>query len=106
MWCRPYDYEKCPEEVLSRMTPRRRRLMGDMGEKLYGDRLFQTIRPDKSHHGWPGLQVSQCLTARKIKKPRNNPGLFLFPCDTFGMQPRLLLKHAWIDFLWSIRGTN
>ena len=32
MWCRPYDYEKCPEEVLARMTPRRRRLMGDLGE--------------------------------------------------------------------------
>ena len=32
MWCRPYDYEKCPEEMLARMTPRRRRLMGDMGK--------------------------------------------------------------------------
>jgi hypothetical protein len=31
MWCRPYDYEKCPEDVLARMTPRRRRLVGDMG---------------------------------------------------------------------------
>ena len=31
MWCRPYDYETCPDEVLARMTPRRRRLMGDMG---------------------------------------------------------------------------
>ena len=32
MWCRAYDYEKCPEKVLARMTPRRRRLMGDMGD--------------------------------------------------------------------------
>ena len=32
MWCRPYDYEKIPEEVLARMTPRRRRLMGDLGK--------------------------------------------------------------------------
>lgn len=32
MWCRPYDYESLPVEVLDRMTPRRRRLFGDMGE--------------------------------------------------------------------------
>ena len=32
MWCRPYDYEKCPQRVLDRMTPRRRRLMGDLGQ--------------------------------------------------------------------------
>ena len=32
MWCRPYDYEKAPDSMLSRMTPRRRRLMGDLGE--------------------------------------------------------------------------
>jgi ectoine hydroxylase-related dioxygenase (phytanoyl-CoA dioxygenase family) len=32
MWCRPYDYEKAPAHVLARMTPRRRRLMGDLGE--------------------------------------------------------------------------
>ena len=30
-WCRPYDYEKAPADVLDRMTPRQRRLMGDMG---------------------------------------------------------------------------
>lgn len=30
-WCRPYDYEKAPAEVIDRMTPRQRRLMGDMG---------------------------------------------------------------------------
>ena len=32
MWCRGFDYEKCPDDVLERMTPRRRRMMGDMGE--------------------------------------------------------------------------
>lgn len=32
MWCRPYDYETCPTDVLNRMTPRRRRLMGDLGK--------------------------------------------------------------------------
>ena len=31
MWCRPYDYEKAPAEILDRMTPRQRRMMGDMG---------------------------------------------------------------------------
>lgn len=31
MWCRPYDYEKAPADVLERMTARQRRLMGDMG---------------------------------------------------------------------------
>ena len=31
MWCRPFDYEKCPKDVLSRMTPRRKRMMGDLG---------------------------------------------------------------------------
>ena len=28
---RPWDYEKAPPEVLARMTPRQRRLMGDIG---------------------------------------------------------------------------
>ena len=32
MWCRPYDYEKAPPVMLARMTPRRRRLMGDLGD--------------------------------------------------------------------------
>ncbi len=32
MWCRPYDYDRLPSHVLDRMTPRRRRLFGDMGE--------------------------------------------------------------------------
>ena len=31
MWCRPYDYETAPAEVLARLSPRRRRLLGDMG---------------------------------------------------------------------------
>jgi hypothetical protein len=32
MWCHPYDYEKCPGEVLERMTPRQRRMMGELQE--------------------------------------------------------------------------
>ncbi len=35
MWCRPYDYETLPAHVLERMTPRRRRLFGDMGEAYH-----------------------------------------------------------------------
>ena len=31
MWCRPFDYEQAPQEVLARLSPRRRRLLGDMG---------------------------------------------------------------------------
>jgi len=31
LWSRPWDYEKAPKEILARMTPRQRRLMGDMG---------------------------------------------------------------------------
>ncbi|MEM7131612.1 MAG: phytanoyl-CoA dioxygenase family protein [Chloroflexota bacterium] len=31
LWSRPWDYEKAPPEVLARMTPRQRRLMGDIG---------------------------------------------------------------------------
>ena len=41
MWCRPFDYEKCPEEVLARMTPRRRRLMGDLGERYTATDYFK-----------------------------------------------------------------
>ena len=32
MWCRPYDYDTLPPDVLARMTPRRRRLFGELGE--------------------------------------------------------------------------
>ena len=32
MWCRPYDYEKAPAHVIDRLSPRRRRLLGDLGE--------------------------------------------------------------------------
>ena len=35
MWCRPYDYERLPLHVLARITPRRRRLFGDMGENYH-----------------------------------------------------------------------
>ena len=31
MWCRPFDYEQAPQEVLARLSPRRRRLLGEMG---------------------------------------------------------------------------
>jgi len=31
LWSRPYDYERLPAETLARMTPRRRRLFGDLG---------------------------------------------------------------------------
>lgn len=41
MWCRPFDYEKCPEEVLARMTPRRRRMMGDLGESYTATDYFK-----------------------------------------------------------------
>ena len=41
MWCRPYDYEKCPDKVLVRMTPRRRRLMGDMGKNYTATDYFK-----------------------------------------------------------------
>ena len=35
MWCRPYDYDRLPSHVLDRMTPRQRRLFGDMGETFH-----------------------------------------------------------------------
>jgi len=35
IWSRPWDYEKAPEELLQRLTPRQRRLMGDIGPQ-YG----------------------------------------------------------------------
>ena len=35
MWCRPYDYETLPPHVNARMTARRRRLFGDMGENYH-----------------------------------------------------------------------
>ena len=35
MWCRPYDYDRLPTHVLDRMTTRRRRLFGDMGENFH-----------------------------------------------------------------------
>lgn len=41
MWCRPFDYEKCPADVLSRMTPRQRRMMGDLGENYQAVDYFK-----------------------------------------------------------------
>jgi ectoine hydroxylase-related dioxygenase (phytanoyl-CoA dioxygenase family) len=40
MWSRPYDYEQLPTEVLARMTPRRRRLFGDLGEGVHPSSFF------------------------------------------------------------------
>lgn len=31
LWARPYDYERLPAAVLERLSPRRRRLFGDLG---------------------------------------------------------------------------
>jgi len=33
LWSRPYDYVTLPDEVLARLTPRRRRLFGDIGSE-------------------------------------------------------------------------
>ncbi|NKB65653.1 MAG: hypothetical protein GKR89_01210 [Candidatus Latescibacteria bacterium] len=41
MWCRPYDYEKAPADVLARMTARQRRLMGDMGPEYTATDYFK-----------------------------------------------------------------
>ena len=41
MWSRPYDYEKLPAQVSDRMTPRRRRLFGDMGEDYHPTDYFK-----------------------------------------------------------------
>ncbi len=32
MCCRPYDYDKCPSEVLERMMARQRRMTGELQE--------------------------------------------------------------------------
>ncbi|HEX6099449.1 MAG TPA: phytanoyl-CoA dioxygenase family protein [Thermoanaerobaculia bacterium] len=32
LWSRPYDFERLPASVLARLTPRRRRLLGDLGD--------------------------------------------------------------------------
>jgi ectoine hydroxylase len=31
LWARPYDYDRLPADVMRRLTPRRRRLFGDLG---------------------------------------------------------------------------
>ncbi|MCZ6678682.1 MAG: phytanoyl-CoA dioxygenase family protein [Candidatus Poribacteria bacterium] len=41
MWSRPYDYQKLPPDVSARMTPRRRRLFGDMGEDYHPTDYFK-----------------------------------------------------------------
>lgn len=40
MWSRPYDYERLPAEVLERLTPRRRRLCGDLGAGIHPSAYF------------------------------------------------------------------
>jgi ectoine hydroxylase-related dioxygenase (phytanoyl-CoA dioxygenase family) len=47
MWSRPYDYERLPEHVLARMTPRRRRLFGDLGANADPVTYFY---PDEAEH--------------------------------------------------------
>ncbi|RKU25156.1 hypothetical protein C6497_16545 [Candidatus Poribacteria bacterium] len=41
MWSRPYDYDSLPDDVLSRMTPRRKRLFGFMGEDFHPTDYFK-----------------------------------------------------------------
>lgn len=41
MWSRPYDYDSLPDDVLSRMTPRRKRLFGFMGEDYHPTDYFK-----------------------------------------------------------------
>ena len=41
MWSRPYDYETLPPHVLERMTPRRQRLFGYMGENYHPTDYFK-----------------------------------------------------------------
>ena len=41
MWSRPYDYETLPPHVLERMTPRRQRLFGYMGEDYHPTDYFK-----------------------------------------------------------------
>jgi ectoine hydroxylase-related dioxygenase (phytanoyl-CoA dioxygenase family) len=47
MWSRPYDYEHLPARVLARMTPRRRRLLGDLGKETHPSSYFY---PDDAEH--------------------------------------------------------
>jgi ectoine hydroxylase-related dioxygenase (phytanoyl-CoA dioxygenase family) len=47
MWSRPYDYERLPRRVLERMTPRRRRLFGDLGRGAHPSSYFY---PDDDEH--------------------------------------------------------
>lgn len=41
MWSRPYDYDSLPDDVLLRMTPRRQRLFGFMGENYHPTDYFK-----------------------------------------------------------------
>ena len=48
LWARPYDHERLPAEVLERLSPRRRRLFGDLGPE---SRPWECYYPDPSQ--WP-----------------------------------------------------
>jgi ectoine hydroxylase-related dioxygenase (phytanoyl-CoA dioxygenase family) len=47
LWSRPYDYERLPDHVLGRMTPRRRLLFGDHGPNADPVSYFY---PDEEEH--------------------------------------------------------
>jgi phytanoyl-CoA hydroxylase len=47
LWSRPYDYERLANDVLNRMTPRRRRLFGDHGPNADPVSYFY---PDEEEH--------------------------------------------------------
>ncbi|HEX6161235.1 MAG TPA: phytanoyl-CoA dioxygenase family protein [Thermoanaerobaculia bacterium] len=40
LWSRPYDYERLPRPVLDRMTPRQRRMFGDLGADVHPSGFF------------------------------------------------------------------
>ena len=47
LWARPTDYEHLDQSVLARMTPRRRRLFGDLGENAHPGDYY---RPPSREH--------------------------------------------------------
>jgi len=48
LWARPYDYERLPAAVLERLSPRRRRLFGDLGPER---QPWEHYYPDPAE--WP-----------------------------------------------------
>jgi hypothetical protein len=47
LWTRPVDYERQPNDVLNRLSPRRRRLLGDFGEDFVPSDYY---RPTSKHN--------------------------------------------------------